>query len=145
MNADLNIKDGSNPEEPTEPGSEYEAQKESETAPDLHEQTDLAGSGSAEYEPDGPAILQLRPVLNVTSAMVTARQFMELRGRNICVDASQVQHLGGQSLQILLSACRSWADDGNAFVLGECSEKFIDDLKLFGFAPHQFTAVETLP
>ena len=145
MDEGLNLKDGLDPEEPAQPHSEDAAQNGPHTTPDAPVQADFAEADGIDDGPDGFAIVRLRPVLNVTSAMATARQFLELRGRNIRVDASQVQHLGGQTVQILLSACRSWAEDGNAFAIAECSEKFIDDLKLFGFAPHQFTAVETLP
>ena len=104
--------------------------------------------GSAEMIDTGekaPAIIELRGVLNVTAALPTAKQFIEHRGRDIFVDGANVQHLGGQGLQILLSALRTWTEDGLSFVLGNCSEKMIADLKLFGFEPHYFTAVESLP
>ena len=92
-----------------------------------------------------PVIIELRSVLNVTAALPTAKQFIEHRGNDVFVDGSNVQHLGGQGLQILVSALRSWTEDGLSFVLGNCSDKMIADLKLFGFEPHYFTAVESLP
>eukprot|EP01037_Dinobryon_pediforme_P016508 gene16508-16686_t len=70
--------------------------------------------GSAEMIDTGekaPAIIELRGVLNVTAALPTAKQFIEHRGRDIFVDGANVQHLGGQGLQILLSALRTWTED----------------------------------
>jgi chemotaxis protein CheX len=144
MNATQKIQEEQNAEESVSPDSETEAGDLSKA--ELKAEPPAGSESQIEIDdPTGLAIIKLKSVLNVTSAMATARQFLDLRGRDVIVDASQVQHLGGQTLQILLSAVRIWSEDGHSFALSECSDKFIDDLKLFGFAPHQFTAVESLP
>jgi len=144
MKNTLDVKDDPNKAEPAGTNPQPAEAQIAELAATPTEQPVPTGQ-MVEDDTHGPVIIQLRPVLNVTSAMATARQFIDQRGRDVVVDASQVQHLGGQSLQILLSAVRSWTEDGQSFALGDCSDRFLEDLKLFGFEPHHFTAAESIP
>ena len=48
------------------------------------------------------------------------------------MDAAKVQRLGGLCLQVLLSAQRTWAVDGQPFRVVNASPDFLDGLKAFG-------------
>ena len=54
-------------------------------------------------------------------------------GPNV-VAASGVRRLGGQCLQVLLSAQATWAADGHAFDVVEPSPEFTESLALMGAA-----------
>ncbi len=85
-----------------------------------------------------PAIVQLAPVLDLIAASTLAAQILPYRGHPLRIDASQVQRLGGQCLQVLLSAEHTWQGDGAAFAIESPSDRFLADWRLFG-AP-DFTA-----
>ncbi|HVY35565.1 MAG TPA: STAS domain-containing protein [Caulobacteraceae bacterium] len=85
-----------------------------------------------------PAAVQLSPVLDLTAAAALAAELLPYRGRPLSIDASQVQRLGGQCLQVLLSAEHTWQADGAAFAIADPSDRFLADWRLFG-AP-DFTA-----
>jgi chemotaxis protein CheX len=80
----------------------------------------------------GPAALKLAAALDLTAAGSLAAELLPLRGRDLRLDAAQVQRLGGQCLQVLLSAERTWRADGAGFVIGNASERFLADWRLFG-------------
>jgi chemotaxis protein CheX len=85
-----------------------------------------------------PAVVQLAAVLDLIAASALAAEILHYRGRPLQIDASQVQRLGGQCLQVLLSAEHTWRGDDAAFSIEGPSERFLADWRLFG-APH-FTA-----
>lgn len=89
------------------------------------------------------AVVRLAGVLDLNAAAPLARQLMEVRGRNVRVDASGVTRMGAQCLQVLLSARATWEDDGVAFALDAPSDEFAAVLALLG-APIEtyFRAVE---
>jgi chemotaxis protein CheX len=78
------------------------------------------------------AAVQLAPMLDLTAATPLAAQLLELRGRDLRIDAAQVQRLGGQCLQVLLSAEQTWRADGASFAIEAPSERFLADWRLFG-------------
>ncbi|WP_309090152.1 STAS domain-containing protein [Phenylobacterium sp.] len=81
---------------------------------------------------DTPAAVRLPPVLDLTAAAPLARQLEELRGRAVALDGSAVQRLGGQCLQVLLSARATWLADGQAFSLTDPSDELTAALLLLG-------------
>ncbi|HEY8618122.1 STAS domain-containing protein [Phenylobacterium sp.] len=81
------------------------------------------------------ASLELAPVLDLKAATPLAQALMALRGRDVTLNASAVQRLGAQCLQVLLSARNTWAEDGAQFAVSEPSEPFIETLALLG-APY---------
>jgi chemotaxis protein CheX len=85
-----------------------------------------------------PAVVQLMPVLDLIAAATLAAELLPHRGHPLRIDASHVQRLGGQCLQVLLSAEHTWQADGAAFSIEGPSERFLADWRLFG-AP-DFTA-----
>lgn len=86
---------------------------------------DNPASGSA-------AVLRLGQVLDLNAAGPLAHEFLALRGRSVEVDASAVERLGAQCLQVLLSARRTWDADGAEFSLVSPSDEFTSTLALLG-------------
>lgn len=82
--------------------------------------------------PDSAAVLRLGQVLDLNAAGPLANEFLALRGRDLEVDASAVERLGAQCLQVLLSARRTWDADGAAFAVIAPSDEFTSTLALLG-------------
>jgi len=81
---------------------------------------------------ENPAAVPLPPVLDLNAAGPLARQLADLRGRAVVLDGSAVQRLGGQCLQVLLSAKATWAADGQDFRLADPSDELTAALALMG-------------
>lgn len=62
----------------------------------------------------------------------TVADLLVHRGGPLAVDASKVRRLTGQGLQVLLSAKKTWAEDGQPLTVVEPSEAFSERLQLFG-------------
>jgi len=77
-------------------------------------------------------VLKLDAVLDLKAAAPLQAALLARRGHPLEIDASAVQRLGGLCLQVLLSAQKTWADDGGVFHLGRGSEAFSEALRLFG-------------
>ena len=56
-------------------------------------------------------------------------------GRSVVLDASGVQRIGGQCLQVLLAAASAWRQDGYSLAFAAPSPAFEDGLSLLGFTP----------
>ncbi|MGW9232985.1 STAS domain-containing protein [Pseudorhizobium sp. NPDC055634] len=87
--------------------------------------------------------LKLSPVLDLNEASVLHGKLMELRGRDLKIDASQVERLGVQCVQVIVAAARAWQDDKKAFIVEKASDAFDKTLQLIGIDPNQLTAKET--
>ena len=87
--------------------------------------------------------LKLSPVLDLNEASVLHGKLMELRGRDLKIDASQVERLGVQCVQVIVAAARAWQADKKAFVVEKASDVFEKTLQLIGIDPNQLTAKET--
>lgn len=83
------------------------------------------------------ATLKLHPVLDVNAAAGLVGELLTRRGQAIRLDAGEVERLGAQCLQVLLSARASWAEDGLAFEVVAQSEPFAAHATIMGaaFAP----------
>lgn len=77
-------------------------------------------------------VLDLPEVLDLKAAAPLAIAFLERRGAEIVVDASRVEKLGGQCLQVLLSAAFTWKADEVPFGVVAASAGFLDGLALLG-------------
>ena len=77
------------------------------------------------------AKLQLEPVLDLGAAERLHAQLMDVRGQSLEIDASQVERLGGLCLQVLLSAGKTWAADGQTASLTGASPAFEDTWAMF--------------
>lgn len=95
---------------------------------------DDAQADAAEYA-DGPqdeSHLLLPAILDLKAAAPLAAALLDRRGADIMVDAGEVQRLGGQCLQILLSAQIGWAEDARVMVIENASPEFCSAIDLFG-------------
>ena len=70
--------------------------------------------------------------LDLTLAADLAKALLALRGSPLIVDASKVQHLGGQCGQILASAISTWKADEVSFQIVDSSEEFVEGARLLG-------------
>jgi chemotaxis protein CheX len=78
------------------------------------------------------AVLSLAPNLDLQAAEPLRAELMVLRGRPLSIDASQVSRLGGLCLQVLISAQKTWAEDGLPLSVDEPSAAFTEQLASFG-------------
>ncbi|MDB5420496.1 MAG: chemotaxis protein CheX [Brevundimonas sp.] len=81
-----------------------------------------------------PAQAVLPAVLDLQYAEPLRAELLELRGRPVTLDASAVDRLGGLCLQVLISAQKSWAADGQMLSIAPMSDAFADQWKMFGAA-----------
>ena len=84
--------------------------------------------------PDQPAddVMRLPEIIDVEAATQLAGDLLARGGRPLTLDAANVQRLGGLGLQVLLSARKTWAEDGVALIVIDPSTVFADALELFG-------------
>jgi chemotaxis protein CheX len=74
----------------------------------------------------------LPSVLDLKAAAPLTENLLSLRGNDLVLDGSQVERLGGQCLQVLVSATLSWHAEGMAFEISKPSEAFVDGLAALG-------------
>ena len=78
--------------------------------------------------------------LDIKVAAPLAAELIAARGKDIALNASQIQRIGGQCLQVLLSAAATWTADGAELTLEEPSPAFVDAIRIAGLELTQFTA-----
>ena len=76
--------------------------------------------------------LTLADTLDMTAAAPLCRDLLAHRGQPVRLDGSQVRRIGGQCLQVLLSAQTTWAGDDLAFEIIDPTDEFTDGLTLLG-------------
>ena len=74
----------------------------------------------------------LADCLDMTAAGPLHRELMARRGQPVSLDGANVRRIGGQCLQVLLSAQSTWAADGQAFEIVNPTPEFTDGLALLG-------------
>ncbi|MEO6376505.1 MAG: STAS domain-containing protein [Caulobacteraceae bacterium] len=80
------------------------------------------------------AMMRLPEIIDVEAVSHLAGELIAHGGRPLTLDASDVQRLGGLGLQVLLSARKTWAEDGLEFTVINPSPAFADAVELFGAA-----------
>lgn len=80
----------------------------------------------------------LPPILDLKAAVPLVESLLAQRGSDLMLDASHIERLGGQSLQILLSALSTWQADGLSIEFHDPSEPFVQGLALFGIDSDDF-------
>jgi chemotaxis protein CheX len=70
--------------------------------------------------------------LDLTAAAPLAAEFLAARGKPATLDASGVQRLGAQCLQVLLAARALWSSDGLPWRVVNPSPEFADAAALMG-------------
>lgn len=72
--------------------------------------------------------------LDLTAAASLAERLLAARGEPLTIDASGVEKLGGQCLQVLLSAVVTFRADMTPLEITRPSEGFEDGLRLLGLS-----------
>ncbi len=85
------------------------------------------------------AELRLPPAVDLTSVKLIAEEIAAKRGSPLEIDAGDVMRLGGLGVQLLLSAQRSWEDDGIPVKITKWSDVFQRDIEQLG-APIELTS-----
>ena len=80
-------------------------------------------------------VYSLPPVLDLKAATPLVEKLMSLKGQNIVIDASKVERLGTQCVQILIAAAATWKDDMASFAIAEPSDSFTSGLHVLGLTP----------
>lgn len=89
-------------------------------------------SANTDDQDQSDLALLLPEVMDLRAATPLACELLARRGRNVEVDASRVRRLGGQCLQVLLSARACWKSEGVRFRVTAPSSEFTDGLALLG-------------
>ena len=77
-------------------------------------------------------VLRLPPVLHGAAAHDLAAELRAAQGTDLTVTGTDVQRLGAQCVQVLISAQKTWALAGRSFALIDLSAEFVDAASLFG-------------
>jgi chemotaxis protein CheX len=86
------------------------------------------------------ANIALPQVLDITAAGPLTSDLLRLRGKDLVVDASGVERMGAQCVQVLLSASATWVHDGMELELADPSPAFIEGLAAMGLEVANFSA-----
>lgn len=86
--------------------------------------------------------VKLPPVLDLNEATALHGKLMSLRGRNVAIDASEVERLGVQCAQVLIAGARAWQADKKSYVVEKSSDAFAKTLQLIGIDADHLVAKE---
>lgn len=78
--------------------------------------------------------------LDIKAAVPLAAGLVAARGADLVLDASQVERVGAQCLQVLLSAAATWSADGHALAIEHASPAFADAVRIAGLDLSRFTS-----
>ena len=95
-------------------------------------------SSVSEARRRAPRVVELPEHLDLKAAAPLVGELLSHRGEELSVDASRVRRLGGQCLQILLSAAMTWKADEVPLAFVNPSPDFIEGLERLGIAPAEF-------
>jgi chemotaxis protein CheX len=76
--------------------------------------------------------LVLPNILDLKVAVPLAEGLLSMRGSDLVIDASRVERVGGQCLQVLVSAAATWQADGLAMDYANSSDAFHEGLAVLG-------------
>ena len=102
-------------------------------------------SESARSDTRASNLLELPEVLDLRAAAPLASEFLARRGAELRVDASRVRKLGGQCLQVLLSAAMTWKADEIDLSIGDPSSEFLAGLAMLGIAASDLVEQDPQP
>lgn len=78
------------------------------------------------------SVLKLSPVLDLNEASTLHSKLSELRGGSIDIDASDVERMGVQCVQVLVAGINAWKAEGTDISVTNVSDAFDKTLKLVG-------------
>ncbi len=88
------------------------------------------------------ATIALAEVLDLKAATALAGELLAARGGDVSLDGSAVQRLGGQCLQVIMSAHATWNKEGASLQIINPSHDLIESLELLGVDPAGYCAKE---
>lgn len=86
------------------------------------------------------ANIDLPAMMDITAAGPLAGSILQHRGKDVTVDASGVERMGAQCLQVLLSAAATWSQDGMEFKVTGPSPAFAEALETAGLGMDHLSA-----
>lgn len=87
--------------------------------------------------------MQLPEVLDLNAAAPFAGELLSYRGNDLVADGSHVQRIGGQAVQVLLSAVMTWQQDGFSLRIVEPSAALKEVVDLLGIPEGELLNKET--
>ena len=88
------------------------------------------------------AVYSLPEVLDLKAATPLMEELLALRGQTVVIDASKVERLGTQCVQILIAAAATWKDEMTSFTIAEPSDSFTSGLQVLGLTPQSILEKE---
>jgi len=79
--------------------------------------------------------LPLPAILDLAAAAPLTERLLAARGGDLSLDAADVLRVGGQCLQVLLAAAKTWSADRVSFEITRPSAEFVEALQRFGIEP----------
>jgi chemotaxis protein CheX len=92
--------------------------------------------------PQAASTILLAEVLDLKAATALATDLLAARGGDVSLDGSSVQRLGGQCLQVILSAKATWDKEGASLQIINASHDLVEGLELLGVDPAGYCAKE---
>lgn len=86
--------------------------------------------------------LKLAAVLDFNEASELRGKLLSMRGAALEIDASQVERVGAQCMQVLMAGAKAWEEDKQSFVFAGSSEAFVKTSQLIGINIEQLLAKE---
>lgn len=103
----------------------------------------MAEAASDSAALDAVSRIALPASLGPTEAAELAEQLRGMRGGPVELEAHDVRRVGGQCVQILLSAAATWRADGAPLRLVEPSPEVAEALRLLGLTVEALSAGES--
>jgi chemotaxis protein CheX len=76
----------------------------------------------------------LPETLGLRAAGPLAASLLAARGAAVKLDASKVQSIGAQCMQVIFSARQTWERDGNNFTIENPTAEFLDAISVAGLS-----------
>ncbi|MHB0953268.1 MAG: STAS domain-containing protein [Allorhizobium sp.] len=86
--------------------------------------------------------LKLSAVLDLNEASALRGNLMDLRGSGLAIDASGVERVGTQCVQVLMAGAKAWEEDKKPFTFVKASDAFLKTLQLIGVNADHLLAKE---
>lgn len=91
-------------------------------------------------EKAAPGSVTLPAEMDIKAAAPLTAELLAARGRDVTVNAAQVERVGTQCLQILLSAAATWSVDGHELRVAAPSPAFTDAIEIAGLKLARFNS-----
>lgn len=84
-------------------------------------------------------IVSLPKVLGLVEASSLLSMFIEKKSSHIIINAENVMRIGSQCMQILVSAKKSWEEEGFDFIFTNPSKEFLETMSIIGISHDDLT------